>query len=131
MNTSNKNYLLDLSTKKDVSEELVYLVHHFLGVVIEEVNLLPQNEMVRIYAMGDIAKLQDVTNKILVIEELSYHFETMKENFQKIRLGEVPINIYDAGVYYRDFFEEKEYFAQITSERLTTSRLARSLALGA
>ena len=116
MNASNKNYLLDLSTKKDVSEELAYLVHHFLGVVIEEVNLLPQNEMVRVYAMGDIAKLQDVTNEILVIEELSYHFETMKENFQKVRLGEVPINMYDAGVYYRDFFEEKEYFAQITSE---------------
>jgi hypothetical protein len=71
-----------------------------------------------IYAFGNISKLENIDRTVYVIRELSRNYEQLSnENIQIIGLGEVPVIVHNAGVYFRDFFTEFDtYFHQIKSE---------------
>lgn len=115
--SKNKNYLLDLSDKNDDSKDLQYLIHNFCGTVIENLSEVPKIKAVRIYAVGDVKQIKRETKAVFIVRELASNYEELStNNFSIIGLGQVPINIHNAGVFYRRFFETDDLFSQIKSE---------------
>ena len=108
------------------SKELEYIKNNFCGIVFYDMKSF--NEYVCqsktiIYLIGNIKKnyneIQNVQNKLFnVIEELSYNYnKNENEKYKLIDIGQVPINIYNVGVYFRNFFNpNKDYFNLINSE---------------
>jgi hypothetical protein len=115
-----KNVLLVLSNPEVPTKEFQDLINHFCGIVIpagaeiEEAFLQK-----RIYVCGDVAQLKKESTPIYmyVIRELSFNYENRDpETMQIIGLGQVPIIVHDAGVYFRHFFEETDFFNRIKAE---------------
>lgn len=117
--TKSKNILFVLSNNEDVlSEELQYLMGNFCGKVVSSLSEIQEPfSSKRIYVCGNIDMLQSVNNSFYIIEELSHNYENCdKENSQFVSLGEVPIIIENAGVYFRSLFNEDDYFNKIKNE---------------
>lgn len=126
MNTENsiskdKNVLIVLSNNEAKSEELLYVMENFCGRVLEkfsdvEAEVLSQK---RIYLCGDMAKLEQENFFCYIIKELSSNYEhCSSENHEIITLGKVPIIVGNAGVYFRQLFEEDDYFNKIKAAHL-------------
>ncbi len=116
--SKSKNYLIDLSNEKDTSEELRYLVNNFCGTVVRSISEVPStpNE-IRLYIIGNIKQVKNESKRIFIIREFSSNYEDeTSDNFSIIGLGQVPINIHDAGVFYRRFFDNDDFFTKIKSE---------------
>lgn len=116
--SKNKNFLIDLSTENDNSEDLRYLVNNFCGTVVKNISEIPitQNEF-RIYIIGNIKQVKNESKTIFVIRELSSNYEDLAtENFSIIGIGKVPINVHNAGIFYRRFFDNENLFTKIKSE---------------
>jgi len=98
-----KNFLLCVNEhiiKPEYISELNYIKDNFCGRVVSSIDECELD--VLIYICGDLSQI--TTNKHLnVIEELSINFDSI-ENYSVIKLGQVPINIYNTGVYFRQFF---------------------------
>jgi len=104
-------------------EEINYLKAHFCGTVIDDIaqiNQLKDNNII-IYVFGDIADILSklsIKNKLYVIKELSHNIteEHLMDQHTIVTLGEVPINVHNVGVFFRKFFNDKDYFALLTNE---------------
>lgn len=116
---SNKHILLCIENDTEVMD---YLKQHFCGIVINDFVKLNQlnapNLLVYIY--GNIQQtLNQINNKdgklFCVIEELSYNYDE-DSIIRLVTLGEVPINVNNVGVFFRNFFSNKNYFDCITKE---------------
>lgn len=118
--TKSKNILYVLYEKENtLPEELKYLIANFCGEVVNSsVGGSDFSSKKRTYICGDIAKFPDSENEQhFIIKEFSFNFEKCKpENFKFIELGEVPIVIENAGVYFRRLFKEENYFSRIETE---------------
>ncbi len=116
--SKNKNHLIDLSNEKDETEDLRYLVDNFCGTVVISVSEIQNIQCeIKLYAIGDLGHLKNETRTIFIVRELSSNYENLAaKNFVVIGLGQVPINIHDAGVFYRQFFNKDGFFTQIESE---------------
>jgi len=77
------------------------------------------------YLCGDISailRLIDLSKlkMIKIIKELSHNYQDLdlgRNRGQLITLGEVPINMYNVGVYFRKFFHSsKDYYTSIVDE---------------
>ncbi|MEO1260985.1 MAG: hypothetical protein AAFZ15_19450 [Bacteroidota bacterium] len=117
--TKSKNILYVLyENENTLPEELQYLINNFCGEVVhgfEKVNVLPREK--RIYVCGDVERMKNGNQTLFIIKEFSFNYE--KCNAEKIRfveLGEVPIIIENAGVYFRCLFKENNYFGKIENE---------------
>jgi hypothetical protein len=67
-----------------------------------------------VYMGGDIEKIHTTDGTPLVIKELSYNYTN---KHQLVSIGEVPLNIHNVGVYFRNFFSStKDYFGIISKE---------------
>lgn len=113
-----KNYLIDLSNENDDSIDSQYLVTNFCGKVLKTFLEIPitQNN-IRIYVIGNIQQIKNEEQRVFIIRELSTNYENIEgENFIETSLGKVPINIHNAGVFYRQFFYNNDYFTRIKSE---------------
>ncbi len=121
-----KHILLHNNEQLNISyiEELDYIKKNFCGNVffdIESFNNYKCSSNTIIYLYGNIEEIFDQINftniKIInVIKELSSNYENT-EKYQLINLGEVPINMYNVGVYFRKFFNsEKDYYNLIVNE---------------
>ncbi|MBW4511779.1 MAG: hypothetical protein KME64_35545 [Scytonematopsis contorta HA4267-MV1] len=113
----NKNYLLVIEDN-NLNNDVQYLKEIFCGKIISTLAELPTNvNEIKIYACGDMSTIKDCNLPIFVIQEYSITASTnLGANFTDISLGEVPISIHDAGVYYRRLFKGVDYFYKITSE---------------
>ncbi len=113
----NKNYLLVIDDN-NLNRDVQYLKENFCGNIINTLTELPTNiNEIKIYACGDMSTIEDCNLPIFVIKECSTNASTnLGVNFTEILLGEVPILIHQAGVYYRRLFKEADYFSKITSE---------------
>lgn len=113
-----KNILINLSNVNNASGDLQYLVDNFCGTVVKNMLEIPNNNSeLRIYAIGDIKQIEKEERRILVISDFSINYEGLiKANFKIIKLGQVPINIHNSGVYYRELFTGENYFSKIKTE---------------
>ena len=113
----NKHLLVCFENQPSV--ELDYIKNNFCGIVLSDVDninkyLVQPNTI--IYLCGNIKYIYDniniVNENCYVIKELSYNYE----NHNMIDTGKVPINVYNVGVYFRNFFDNKKYFELLTTE---------------
>lgn len=104
-------------------DEFNYVKTNFCGTVISDTETAinqEENNGVLIYLCGNIKLIYDhikTAFNACVIKELSYDYDENQENMQLISLGHVPINVHNAGVYFRKLFEDdKKYFELINGE---------------
>lgn len=124
MNSENKiikskNILYVLYKQEDtLPEELQYLVDNFCGEVVNtSIERGGFSAKRRIYICGDVAKFGIENEQYLIIKEFSFNYEKCKpENFKFVELGEVPIVVENAGVYFRRLFGGENYFSRIEAE---------------
>jgi hypothetical protein len=118
--TKDKNILIVLEKNISASSELNYLIEKFCGIVVNnfsEIKTSLDDKM--IYVCGDIEQLNNNIHTVYVIEELSMGYQNYKDNnLQLITLGEVPLLISNAGIYYQNMFGDSDYFNAIKSEHL-------------
>lgn len=110
-----KHILLCLDAENN--QELDYLLHNFCGIVLTEINdhnIFSSDKIV--YMCGNISKFLKVDSKAnYVIRELSNNYEICVD-YEIINIGMVPINIHNVGIYFRNFFNSKDYFNSIKNE---------------
>jgi hypothetical protein len=116
--TKDKNILFVLADNIEASSELKYLIDTFCGIVVKNLSETPttHNDK-RIYVCGDLDRLTEEYSLIYIIKELSTNFQNYnREKSQVITLGQVPIIVSNAGVYFRNLFTDANYFDSIKSE---------------
>lgn len=115
--STTKNVLLDLSSEDDVNEKLDFLRSNFCGIVARDLALIDLENILNIYAVGDVSKLPKSDHSIQIIEDLSYNLEDRPSiNTMQIDSGKVPILLHGVGIYYRKLFDEEDLFSTIESE---------------
>lgn len=111
---TDKHVLLYLSKIHDE-----YIINNFCGKVYTNLDDFKFDKDSLIYICGNIKEIYEkikFNNKelIYVIKELSKNYD---ENDNIINIGEVPINIYGLGIYFRKMFDSnKNYFDLINKE---------------
>ncbi|WP_196893728.1 hypothetical protein [Aureivirga marina] len=108
-----KNALLIFPTENQENRELNYLKEHFCGEIIK--NPLEITKHQKIYVCGDLVDFKNENSTIFIIKELSSNYENVG-NFELIDLGKVPILLHNAGVLYRNLFNDEDYFKWVESE---------------
>ncbi len=120
---TDKHVLLCLHPINEDSD-LDYIKEHFCGRILDELSELTLIDNVIIYLAGDFKLVHELLNKykIYVIQRYSYNCDLYP---QIITNGQVPINLHNQGVYFRQLFNTYDYFDQITQshkfQRLTES----------
>ena len=116
--TKDKNVLIVLQENQNIDTDLQYLMDNFCGTVInnpEDINSSFKEK--KIYACGDISNLKDHNSLVHIIKEFSTNYENYPpENLKEVNLGQVPIIVSNAGVYYRRLFTDDYSFDKIKSE---------------
>ena len=122
---TNKNILLYNNTL--FNEELDYIIKNFCGKIInaEYFDICKSSPNIIIYMCGDIEQLNNKFNFnqiidkniiINVVAEFSTNFK-FNSGHNIINSGQVPINIFGLGIFFRNFFDScKDYFNLITHE---------------
>ncbi|MBD2214808.1 hypothetical protein H6G77_30545 [Aulosira sp. FACHB-615] len=114
-----KLFLLDLSNNTEANHELNYLLKNFCGTVIKSLSDINMNLQInKLFACGDISSLSNTCLNIYIIKELSFNYEMLNNpSLKMIKIGQVPIIISQAGVYYRQLFnDDTDYFNMIKTE---------------
>ncbi|MFZ4928678.1 hypothetical protein [Chryseobacterium sp. Mn2064] len=116
--TRDKNILIVLPESQNIDNELQYLMNNFCGEVINDsANLQFDSQHKKIYVCGDLNQLKNSNLLIHVIKELSTNYENYTpENLKMVNLGQVPIIVSNAGIYYRKLFTDDFSFDKIKSE---------------
>ena len=118
---------------EDGGDELTYLKENFCGIVVssEGASELFADLAVRgvservLFLCGDISQTLPLAKKVgfsalFVIREVSRNFDVLSTPIETISLGQVPINLYGAGVFFRDLFgsEEVDYFHAVENAHI-------------
>ena len=115
--SKDKNYLLNLSEGNNHSNDFTYLLENFCGTVIKNISEINTAKRNRLYVVGNIEKIKNEDRNILVIKDYSSNYENISlSNFSIINIGQVPINIHNAGVFYPRYFNDDDFFSKIKSE---------------
>lgn len=95
--------------------EIEFIKKNFCGIVLNNLNELEKCDLNSIfYLCGDITEnikfLSNIpNNQIQIIKNISYNYNV--ENYELIEIGKIPINIYNIGLFFRNFFDfDKNYF---------------------
>lgn len=116
--SKDKNVLVVLQEDGEINSETRDLIDRFCGKVansFSDIQATPGDK--RIYVCGDITRIKDEFGPLYIIKELSSHYENYNKNIAHIiTLGEVPIVISNAGVFFRKLFTDNDYFNKIRSE---------------
>lgn len=116
--SKDKNILIVLQENVELNSELHYLSQNFCGEVVKKLSEVKDSfSNKRIYVCGDIDQLKNENQTFFVIKELSVNYENyIEKNINLITLGKVPILVSNAGIYFRDIFDNRDYFNIIKSE---------------
>lgn len=114
--SKDKNVLLVLQSNAAPNTDLQYLTDHFCGSVINSLADLDATSNKKVYVCGDLSTLTESTQQLHIIKELSFNDDNRPENSKIVSLGEVPVIISNAGVYYRKLFSDNNSFEKIKSE---------------
>ncbi len=114
-----KNILVVLLDTKDRDSELTYLIENFCGKVVEKLpdanTLLGSNK--KVYVCGDLSRVSFTAYPVFIIREYSSNYDNGDNgDVSVITLGQVPVVIHGAGVYFRNLFDADDYFTKIKSE---------------
>ncbi|MFC3157676.1 hypothetical protein SAMN05443633_10410 [Chryseobacterium arachidis] len=113
--SKDKNVLIILNKSLEINSELQYLIDNFCGSILYDFSDNLKNK--KIYICGDISLLNETPHFINIIKEFSVNHEKFNsENSKIVGLGEVPIIVSNAGVYYRKLFFGGNNFDKIKSE---------------
>ncbi|NIG52853.1 hypothetical protein [Chitinophaga sp. Cy-1792] len=113
--TKERNVLLVLQEVENSDAETKDLIKRFCGKIIYNVAEIQAGK--RLYVCGDISLLQEQSLPLFIIQELSRNYEHLHENnIHLITLGEVPVIVSNAGVYFRRLFTGDDFFDKIKSE---------------
>ena len=100
-------------------EEINYLKENFCGIVVDnftKLNELNRSNDTLIYIFGNIktiiSEIHHKNRRHNIIKELSWNYDDI-ENIDIITLGEVPINVHNVGLFFRNFFIHEDYFERI------------------
>lgn len=110
--SKDRNILIVLQENIELNSELHYLTENFCGSVVKNLSEIQTSlSDKRIYVCGDIDQLKEENQTFFVIKELSVNYENhIGENIQLVTLGKVPILVSNAGIYFRDMFDNGDYF---------------------
>lgn len=114
----NKHTLItigDFTNLGPIYEELVYIQNNFCGIVVKDIASLNVRPDTIVYICGDIGTILPFipsSNQVYIIKELSYNYG---DNIF-ITIDQVPINVHNAGVYFRKLFKDENYFDNISTE---------------
>ena len=112
-----------INLENSYSKEFEYVKNNFCGLVFCDIESFINyncNHNAIIYMCGDIDnnydKIRSIESKsINVIKEFSYNYCNL-EHYELINIGQVPINIYNVGIYFRNLFSScKDYFNLISN----------------
>lgn len=124
LNTKHVLFHNNVETKL-FTEELEYIKTNFCGIVLSDIDSLKSNRCganTIIYLCGDLEKINKQVelkyyNTVNVIEELSSNYTNNTLAYNLINLGEVPINLYNTGVFFRKLFNtEIDLYNNIVNE---------------
>lgn len=98
-----------------VLQEDIELSKQFCGTVVHSFADI-QGELAgkRIYVCGDVSGITDKFGPLYIIKERASNYENLTGH-HLITLGEVPIVISNAGVYFRQLFTGNDFFEQVKS----------------
>ena len=128
---TNNNVLVCIDVDVDnldplLKKEFEYIKRNFCGIVLTDANsyadYAKSNCPLITYFCGTLQhfyeQLQLVPDVITVIKELSCNYEDIRsDHIELIDLGQVPINVHNVGVYFRNCFDSTQnYFDLISTE---------------
>lgn len=115
--TKDKNILIVLQNNENLNPDLSYLIKNFCGSVINMFDSNIDFNNKKIYACGNFSGLEETIPFIHIIEDFSTLYENINpEKYKTVTLGEVPVIISNAGIYYRKLFVGDNNFASIKAE---------------
>ena len=102
----NKHILLCVDCKNPDED----LLKNFCGIVFTDIKQFDEhiiNPKTNIYICGDILKIFHTSINIInrptyIITEVSHNYEKIKIKTE-ISIGQVPLNMYNAGIYFKQF----------------------------
>ncbi|MDQ1162092.1 hypothetical protein QE422_002460 [Chryseobacterium sp. SORGH_AS 447] len=110
-----KNILVVLNNRQENNQELQYLIDNFCGTIVDNLNANFKDK--KIYICGDLNNLVGNSHFLHIIKEFSVNYENIHEGKSElVGIGEVPIIVSNAGVYFRKLFHEANVFEKVKSE---------------
>ncbi|WP_294298404.1 hypothetical protein [uncultured Chryseobacterium sp.] len=110
-----KNILVVLNNRQENNQELHYLIDNFCGTVVDNLNANFKDK--KIYICGDLNNFVGNSHFLHIIKEFSVNYENIHAGKSElVGIGEVPVIISNAGVYFRKLFNEVNVFEKVKSE---------------
>lgn len=103
--------------------QMTYIQNNFCGLICNDIKQLTEQPLVSntiVYICGDIWTNYHAIqhNKDIIvygIKGVSYNYSNTSE-YNLITMGEIPINIHNVGIYFREFFPPTQnYFKELTN----------------
>ncbi|QIL42076.1 hypothetical protein G7074_24095 [Pedobacter sp. HDW13] len=115
--SKDKNILLVLFERRELHLEISDLIDNFCGKVVNTVPEVQTTIGKRLYVCGDLSSIKLDKIQTYIIREFSSNYENLvnEDNIDVVELGEVPIVVNNAGVYFRNLFND-DYFNSIETE---------------
>lgn len=110
-----KNILVVLNNRQENNQELHYLIDNFCGTVVDNLNANFKDK--KIYICGDLNNFVGNSYFLHIIKEFSVNYENIHAGKSElVSIGEVPVIVSNAGVYFRRLFNEVNVFEKVKSE---------------
>lgn len=110
-----------LYVETDLTTKLDYLVKNFCGKVIHSFTELASQTLdskTNVYLTGNIGLFDEfdfASSSVYIVDYVSSNYEKFTDRI--IKLGQVPINLHNVGVYFRSWFSDSvNWFENIGSE---------------
>lgn len=119
--TTNKNILVVLQDEAVINAATRDLMNRFCGKVVTRIaDMHTASDDQQVYVCGDLTGIDKAFDRPLyIIKELSTNYESYTiNNAHFVTVGEVPIVVSKAGVYFRRLFTGADYFNKIKAEHV-------------
>lgn len=110
---TDKNALVILSDFPQEADEISHLKQNFCGQIFSDV-VQGLQDFEHVFLCGDFSDLTEIDASFKVIKELSVNYASFSN--PTVSLGQVPIIVHNAGVYFRQLFPETDLFNSIINE---------------
>lgn len=116
--STDKSILVVLTDSQDRHAEIKYLIENFCGKVIYTISDVDEKADNIFYICGDLSDVLLEHMQAYIIKEFSSNYEhlTGQDHIRFAELGEVPILVHNAGVFFRRLYNDAGYFDKIKSE---------------